>query len=77
MDIHVGDDNVGVEKSPKFEWPLREVIKRSYGEKPLTEVGKRARVRLTIEFVFGQTMSHSHPSLVRHMYKIDQTKHTY
>jgi hypothetical protein len=28
------------------------------GEKPPKEVGKRVRIRLTISFIFGQTMSH-------------------
>jgi hypothetical protein len=46
------------------------------GEKPSRGVGKRIRVGFIISSFFGLLMSRFHPSLVRHAYKIDSTKHS-
>jgi hypothetical protein len=56
MNIHVGNDDVGVEKSPKNEKPQEKWKTRGHhdkGEKQSRGVGKRVRVRLTISSIFG------------------------
>jgi hypothetical protein len=56
MNIHVGDDDVRVKKSPKNEKPREKWKIRGHhekGEKPPRGVGKRVRVRLTIPIIFG------------------------
>jgi hypothetical protein len=68
MNIHVGDDDVGVEKSPK-KW---EATRKMKNERPPREEREAQEVSgrelgLGLQF---------HPSLVRHVYKIDSTKHT-
>ena len=51
MNIFVGDDDVGVEKSPKKNKKMRGHQEKE--EKPPRGFGKRVRVRLTISFIFG------------------------
>ena len=57
MNTLVGDDDVGVEKSPKNEKPHEKRRMRGHkekGEKPPKGVGKRVRFRLTISFFLGK-----------------------
>ena len=53
INIHVGDDDVGVEKSTKKneKWKMRGHQKK--GEEPSRGVGKRVMVRPIISFIFG------------------------
>jgi hypothetical protein len=51
INIHGGDDNVGVEKSPKKNEKMK-----GQEEKPPKGVGKR--VRVTLSSIFWDMMSH-------------------
>ena len=56
MNIHAGDDDVGVEKSPKNDKMHEKRKTRGHQEKeekPRRGVRKRVKVRLTISFIFG------------------------
>jgi hypothetical protein len=54
INIHGGDDNVGVEKSPKKNEKMKGHQEKE--EKPPKGVGKR--VRVTLSSIFWDMMSH-------------------
>ena len=69
VDIHVRDDDVGVEKLPKNEKPQE---MRGHQENS----GRKLGLGLQFHLFWGKQYAIFHPSLVRHVYKIDLTKHT-